>query len=204
MEVAEVEVGEVDVRRPRAGASVRGAEAVVRLPLLGIRQHVVRALDLLEARLGRRVAGVLVRVVPADELPVRLLDLVLRGRLRDLERLVQRLRHGYLSSRGNLPVPPGPPPLVRCRGQAASPPRPPLSPAAGRGRRAGSPSGAPGSRSPRPRPTAARGAPPACAGRTRRRSRSPAGPPWRAPPRASGGRGGRPPRAAPPRARSPR
>ena len=78
-----------------APAAVRRAERVVLLALLGIGEHVVRALHLLEARLGRGVARVLVRVHLADELAVRLLDLVLRRVLRDAEGLVEGARHRF-------------------------------------------------------------------------------------------------------------
>ena len=78
---------------PGRAAAVRRAEAVVRLPLLGVGEDVVRRLHLLEALLGGLVALVRVRVVLARELPVRLLDLVGRGALLDAERVVERLRH---------------------------------------------------------------------------------------------------------------
>src|SRR5206468_2490694 len=65
-------------REPAAGSrtSVGGAERVVLLPLLGVREHVVRVLDLLEALLGLLVARIRVRVVLTGKLPVGLLDLV--------------------------------------------------------------------------------------------------------------------------------
>src|SRR5205823_3836857 len=87
-EIPQVEVLEVDVASAEAAASVRGAEGVVLLPLLGIREQVVRALDLLEPLLGGRVAGVAVRVVLARELAVGLLDLLGARVLRDAEDLV--------------------------------------------------------------------------------------------------------------------
>ncbi len=87
-EIADVEAAEVDVRPARrtADAAVRRAEGVVLLALLRVGQHVVRVLHLLEALLGVLVARVRVGVVLARELPVRLLDLVLRGVLRNPER----------------------------------------------------------------------------------------------------------------------
>ena len=87
-EIPQVEVLEVDVASAEAAASVRGAEGVVLLPLLGIREQVVRALNLLEPLLGGRVAGVAVRVVRARELAVGLLDLLGARVLRDAEDLV--------------------------------------------------------------------------------------------------------------------
>ena len=55
-EDAAEEVGEVEVRELRpaalcAGTAVRRAERVVGLALLGVGEHVIGALDLLEARL---------------------------------------------------------------------------------------------------------------------------------------------------------
>src|SRR5215217_2426004 len=67
------------------------ATGVVGLALLGIGEDPVRALDLLEALLGGRVALVGVRVVLAGKLPVGLLDLIVRGLLVDAERLVRIL-----------------------------------------------------------------------------------------------------------------
>jgi hypothetical protein len=64
------------------------AQLVVLLPLLGIAEHLVRLVDLLELRLGDLVTRVDVRVVLAGELPVRLLQLLVRSGLRDPERLV--------------------------------------------------------------------------------------------------------------------
>ena len=49
---------------------------VVLLALLGVRERVVGLLDLLEALLGRAVAGVAVGVVLAGQLAVGLLDLL--------------------------------------------------------------------------------------------------------------------------------
>src|SRR5262249_22055717 len=48
-DVAQVEVTEVEVRRPVPGAAVLLAEAVVLLALVRVRQHVVGVLHLLEA-----------------------------------------------------------------------------------------------------------------------------------------------------------
>src|SRR6185369_15302806 len=120
-EVVDVEVAEVDVAALEAAATVCRAEAVVLLALLGVREQVVRALDLLEPLLGRGVTGIAVRVVLARELAVGLLSLC---------------RHSLPWER-----------------------TPQLVPAAGRGRRAGSPSAAPRSRCPRRRRKAVRAAP---------------------------------------------
>ena len=57
-----------------------GAELVVLLALLGVAEHLVGLVDLLELRLGGLVAGVHVGMVLAGELAVRLLDLLLRRR----------------------------------------------------------------------------------------------------------------------------
>ena len=60
---------------PRTGAS----EAIVGLSLLGVPHDGVGLADLLEPFLGRRVAGILVRVVEVGELPVGFLDLLGAG-----------------------------------------------------------------------------------------------------------------------------
>src|SRR5581483_11365464 len=73
--------------------TVRGAEAVVRLPLLLVGEDVVRRLHLLEALLGGRVARIGVGVVLARELAVGLLDLVGRRSLLHAEDVVERLSH---------------------------------------------------------------------------------------------------------------
>ena len=88
-QVAEVAEVEVEV----LGAALRAvrAERVVLLALLGILEDLVRGLHFLEARLGLRVARVLVRVVLARELAVRLLDVVRARRLRDAEDVVEAL-----------------------------------------------------------------------------------------------------------------
>ena len=80
-DVAEVEVAEVDVGRPRP--AVGRAEGVVLLALLGIGEDVVGLLDLLEPLLGLGIARVVVRVVLAGELPVGLLQVVGGGVLGD-------------------------------------------------------------------------------------------------------------------------
>src|SRR6185503_15001681 len=158
-DVAEVEVAEVDVdaawARPRRAAAVRRAEAVVCLPLLGVREDVVRGLHLLEALLGALVPLVRVRVELARELAVRLLDLVGRRALLDAERVVERLRH-----RPRAP----PAPAARRRRQPER--------VARRARRACSPSARRRSPSPPRPPRAGRGAPRARAGRTDPPSRS--------------------------------
>ena len=92
---------EVELLEPHAAhvgtageaAPVGAAERVVRLALLGVGEHVVRALHLLEALLGGVVAGVSVGVVLAGELPVRLLDVVVGRVLRDAEDFVRVPRH---------------------------------------------------------------------------------------------------------------
>ena len=71
---------------------------VVLLALLGVAEDVVGVRDLLEALLCARVL-VGVRVVPAGELAIRLLDLVLRRLLVDAEHLVEvLLGHGYAAT----------------------------------------------------------------------------------------------------------
>ena len=84
------EIGEVEVRELRpalcAGTAVRRAERVVGLALLGVGEHVVGALDLLEARL---VAAARVGMVLAGELAIGLLDLVGRGVLGNAEGVVR-------------------------------------------------------------------------------------------------------------------
>src|SRR6266508_248530 len=107
-EIADVEPAEVevDVLPARPGtAAVRRAEAVVLLALRVVREHVVGGLHLLEALLRRGVAGVSVRVVLARELAIRLLDLVLRGALRNTEGLVEGLSHRSRSVRRSRPAP---------------------------------------------------------------------------------------------------
>src|SRR6266516_798699 len=153
-EVAQVEVaGEVVVAalEARPAAPVRRPERVVLLALLRVGENVVGGLDLLEALLRRRVPGVLVRVVLASELPIRLLDLVLRGGLGNTEACVEVVDGSQVT--------PAPPP--RPAGPRSRP-----APDGGHGRRAGSPSAAPPAPSlPRGR-TAASGAPRGRAGRT--------------------------------------
>src|SRR5262249_28458166 len=61
------------------------AQLVVLLALLGIAEDLVGFVQLLEARLRRRVAWIDVGVVLARELPVRLFDLLLGGGLRHAE-----------------------------------------------------------------------------------------------------------------------
>ena len=75
----------------RAGLFVHapvGAKLVVFLPLGGIAQDLVRLVDLLELGLGRLVARIDVRVMLAGQLPERLLDLFVGGRLGHAERPV--------------------------------------------------------------------------------------------------------------------
>src|SRR5439155_1160289 len=93
-DVAEVEVAEVERRRPGSRtAAVARAEGVVLLALLGVREHVVGVLDLLEALLRLGVARVLVRVVLLDELAVGLLQVGSRRVLGDAECFVERASH---------------------------------------------------------------------------------------------------------------
>ena len=97
-EVAEVELLEAHAARsgpappgkPRAPASPYVSYA---FRFSGVREHVVRALHLLEALLGAVVAGVAIRVVLARELAVRLLDVVVGRVLRHAEHLVRVTRH---------------------------------------------------------------------------------------------------------------
>src|SRR6266404_831010 len=92
VEAAEVEVAEVDVRSARGtGPPVLRAVAVVLLALLLIGKHVVGRLHFLEALLGLLVARVPVGMMLTRELPVRLLDLVLRRVLRNAEAVVEGL-----------------------------------------------------------------------------------------------------------------
>ena len=72
--------------KPCGPPRARLAEAVVRLPLLVIGEHVVGGLDVLEPLLRRRVVRVAVGMELAGELAVRLLDLVVGRGLRDAER----------------------------------------------------------------------------------------------------------------------
>ena len=95
-EIAEVEV--LELRSPKAlrtRAAVRRAEGVVGLPLLGIREDVVGALDLLEAGL---VTAARVGMTLARELAIGLLDLVGRGVLGDAEGVV-RIAHSLTITR---------------------------------------------------------------------------------------------------------
>src|SRR5439155_16060999 len=154
-DVAEVaEISEVEPLVGEAagpGPPVLGAEAIVLLPLLGVGEHVVGGLHLLEALLRSWVARVCVRVVLAGELAVGLLDLVLTRALGHAEGLVEILNR-------------------RHRSPAEPPPR--RVPGGGPGRRGGSPSAPPRAPSP-PRPRrAGRAAPRGRAGRSGRSSRS--------------------------------
>ena len=78
-----------------AHAAEHAAAGVVLLALLGVREHVVGALDLLEALLRRRVVGVAVGVVLARELAVGPLHLLVGRLLRD----ARGLRRGRSPSR---------------------------------------------------------------------------------------------------------
>ena len=72
-----------------AGAAAEHAAGVVLLALVGVGQHRVGLLDLLEALLGLRVARVRVRVPLARKAPVGLLDLLLGGPLLHAQRVVE-------------------------------------------------------------------------------------------------------------------
>ena len=71
-----------------AGIHAREAELVVPGLLIGIGQHLVGLVDLLELLLGLLVAGVHVRVVLPRQLFICLFDLVLRRALADAENLI--------------------------------------------------------------------------------------------------------------------
>jgi hypothetical protein len=62
---------------------------IVGLALVGVRQDLVRLLDLLELLLGLRVTGIAVRMVLHRKLAISLLELFLRRVLRDAENLVK-------------------------------------------------------------------------------------------------------------------
>jgi hypothetical protein len=100
-EVGQVDVAEVETRPGAlAGTAVRLAVAVVLLPLLRVREHVVGGLDLLEPRLGSGVTRILVRVELLDELAVGLLQLG-RGRVPlDSEAVVELAAHRTLPRSG--------------------------------------------------------------------------------------------------------
>src|SRR3954470_7000300 len=74
-------------RHVLVGAPV-GAELVVLAALVGVAEHLVGFVDLLEARFGHLVPGVHVRVVLAGQLAVGLLDLLVGGRLGEPQRRV--------------------------------------------------------------------------------------------------------------------
>src|SRR4029078_6956134 len=88
-----------DVSRvpPRPGLAVGAAEAVVLLALLGVREHVVGLLDLLEALLRLGVARVPVGVQLAGELAVGALDLVVGGAPGNAQHLVEVARRHRVS-----------------------------------------------------------------------------------------------------------
>ena len=75
-QVGEVDalVGEPTRSRPAATPCACRAERVVLLALLGIRQRVVRALDLLEPLLGGSIALIRIRMALAGELAIRRRD----------------------------------------------------------------------------------------------------------------------------------
>src|ERR1035438_4645320 len=75
---------------PGAGKTVLGikAELVVHGTLLGVREHIVGFLDVLEAILGRLIARVEVGVVLPGELPISFADLLGAGLAGYAERFV--------------------------------------------------------------------------------------------------------------------
>src|SRR5262245_5092519 len=81
-----------EASRPEAGEA---SPRVVLLALLLIGEDVVRLLDLLEVLLGLFVIRVAIRMPLAGELPVGLLDLVLRGALLDAQDLVEVARRSH-------------------------------------------------------------------------------------------------------------
>src|SRR4249919_979186 len=101
-DVADVEAARATAERtPAAGRAAEAAEhapaRVVLLALLGVREHVVGALNLLEALLRLGVVGVAVGVVSPGELPVRLLDLLVGRPLGDAQNFVEILCHRLLA-----------------------------------------------------------------------------------------------------------
>src|SRR5207253_3143571 len=97
--------------RPRAAPRSRerpvAPQLVVLLALLGIAQHVVRFVDLLEALRRLRLVGVAVGMVLLGEPAKRLLDLVGGRRLRNTQDLIVVLLAGHLRSVSRpTPVPP--------------------------------------------------------------------------------------------------
>ena len=102
-EVSEVSHVEVEAAALAVAPAVR-SERVVLLALLRVLEDVVRALDLLEARLGVGVSRVLVRVVLAGELAVRLLELFRRGVVSNAERLVERRHSATITRAGRSDV----------------------------------------------------------------------------------------------------
>jgi hypothetical protein len=81
-DVSEVAEVEVEPAAARTGPPPLAPNWSYCLRFSGSLSTSYATLDLLEARLRRLVAGVAVRMVLARELPIRLLDLVLRGVLR--------------------------------------------------------------------------------------------------------------------------
>src|ERR1035438_2755244 len=98
--IGEIETAEIEMRAARLAASRRSlpgggsavfgveAELVVHGTLLGVAEHVVGFLDVLEAVLGGLVTGVEVRVVFASELAIGLADLLRVGFARYAEGFV--------------------------------------------------------------------------------------------------------------------
>ena len=109
-----------------------GPQRVVLPALLGVGQDGVGLVDVLESPLGRRVAGVAVRMVLARQLPERLLDVDLTGRAGDPEDLVVV---AVLHRRSPNPGAAGPLPDRRPRGSGLPLSRPGRRP--GTGPRAG-------------------------------------------------------------------
>jgi len=98
---AEIEPAEIELHAragvfhgPRSLAVGVEAELVVRLPLLRIRQDVIRFLDLLEFFLGGFISGIQVGVILARQFPVGLANVLLRGFARNSQKLVEVLLAG--------------------------------------------------------------------------------------------------------------
>src|SRR5580704_16855425 len=87
---SKIEMNVAGTRRAWHSARARSfkSELIVHLPLLGVRQHVIGFLHLLEFFFRRFVARVQVRMIFAREFPVCLPDFLLRGLAGDAEKFV--------------------------------------------------------------------------------------------------------------------